>query len=145
MLCELLPVGIPSLAVCLQSLLQGTVSCSCQEEGGDQGCKGRVSLGLDCSLSAGGGVRAHSLAQLPIRLLPAQVLKPQLRTGRDVRGCAPRHSEPPKRFIMDGAWSEPLLLHRCPDAQLCHFRSPWGPWQSQSGPQSSARTCPFRL
>uniref|UniRef100_A0A7N5JRU8 beta-N-acetylhexosaminidase n=1 Tax=Ailuropoda melanoleuca TaxID=9646 RepID=A0A7N5JRU8_AILME len=29
-LCELLPVGIPSLAVCLQSLLHGTVPCSSQ-------------------------------------------------------------------------------------------------------------------
>lgn len=27
-LCELLPVGIPSLAVCLQSLLHGKVPCS---------------------------------------------------------------------------------------------------------------------
>lgn len=31
MLCELLPVGIPSLAVCLQALLHGMVPCSSQE------------------------------------------------------------------------------------------------------------------
>lgn len=30
-LCELLPVGIPSLAVCLQALLHGMVPCSSQE------------------------------------------------------------------------------------------------------------------
>lgn len=30
-LCELLPVGIPSLAVCLQVLLHGMAPCSSQE------------------------------------------------------------------------------------------------------------------
>lgn len=56
-LCELLPVGIPSLAVCLQSLLHGTVPCSSQAAGG-QAARSRApdapdgtSLKLDVGLA----------------------------------------------------------------------------------------------
>ena len=50
MLCELLPVGIPSLAVCLQSLLHGTVSCSSRVAGVPDAAD-CISLGPDSGLS----------------------------------------------------------------------------------------------
>lgn len=46
-LCELLPVGIPSLAVCLQSLLHGTVTAPPRRMGRGQQEQRPGSSGLD--------------------------------------------------------------------------------------------------
>lgn len=78
-LCELLPVGIPSLAVCLQSLLHGTVTAPPRRMGRGQQVWRQASSGLDQSaLVVREGV-PHPVSHPP--LLPAQASKPKPKTG----------------------------------------------------------------
>lgn len=68
-LCELLPVGIPSLAVCLQSLLHGTVTAPPGRMGRGQRVQGRRPRAWT-SLHSWSGRACHTWSATPAAASP---------------------------------------------------------------------------